>query len=314
MSVAVIVVNYNSGALLGRCLQSLSAQTLRADELVVVDNASTDAESQSILDTITTATVIRSETNLGYGGAINLAARKIETTDYIVCLNPDAFPEPGWLEAIVDAADKHTDYGSFASLMLRADDTSVVDGAGDELHFTGIPWRRFHQRELHDNLQTEPVFSACAGAALYRTSLFNEIGGFDEVYFMYVEDIDLGFRLQLAGYPCLFVRDAIVHHIGSAVTGEGSDFSVYFGHRNLVYCYFKNMPPLLLLATLPFHILANLVTLIVLTARGRGNTIGKAKLDALRKIPAAIHARDDPSRKVSSRDIWRLLSKSMTRE
>ena len=313
MSVAIIIVNYNSGALLSRCLKSLSDQTLCADELVVVDNASTDAESQSMLASITTATVIKSETNLGYGGAINLAVRKIDTTDYIVCLNPDAFPEPYWLEAMVNAADNHPNYGSFASLMLREDDTSVVDGAGDDLHFTGIPWRRFHQRALHDNLQTEPVFSACAGAALYRTSLFNQLGGFDEVYFMYVEDIDLGFRLQLAGHPCLFVRDAIVHHIGSAITGEGSDFSVYFGHRNLVYCYFKNMPLLLLLTTLPFHILANLFTLAVLTVKGHGGAIGKAKLDALKKLPSSIRARNNISRKVSNRDIWKMLNKSIIR-
>jgi GT2 family glycosyltransferase len=313
MSVAVIIVNYNSGALLSRCLKSLSDQTLCADELVVVDNASTDAESQRMLDAITTATVIRSEQNLGYGGAINLAVRKIDTTDYIVCLNPDAFPEPDWLEAMVNAANSHPDYGSFASLMLREDDTAVIDGAGDELHFTGIPWRRFHQQKLHDNLQTEPVFSACAGAALYRTVLFNQLGGFDAEYFMYVEDIDLGFRLQLAGHPCLFVRDAIVHHIGSAVTGEGSDFSVYFGHRNLVYCYFKNMPLLLLLTALPFHILANLVTLVVLVVQGRGGAIGKAKWDAFKKLPSAIRARNNVSRKVSSRDIWKLLNKSMIR-
>ena len=87
MSVAIIIVNYNSGALLSRCLKSLSDQTLCADELVVVDNASTEAESQIMLDAITTATVIRNEQNLGYGGAINLAVRKIDTTDYIVCLN-----------------------------------------------------------------------------------------------------------------------------------------------------------------------------------------------------------------------------------
>ena len=313
MSVAIIIVNYNSGALVSRCLKSLSEQTLCADELVVVDNASTDAESGSMLDAITNATVIRSDLNLGYGGAINLAVQKLTTTDYIVCLNPDAFPEPDWLEAIVNAADSHPDHGSFASLMLREDDISIVDGAGDELHFTGIPWRRFHKRTLPDNLQTEPVFSACAGAALYRTSLFNQLGGFDERYFMYVEDIDLGFRLQLAGHPCLLVSDAIVHHIGSAVTGEGSDFSVYFGHRNLVYCYFKNMPLLLLLATLPFHILANIVTLVVLTAKGRGRAVGKAKLDALKQLPFAIRARSKVSRKVSSRDIWRLLSKAVIR-
>jgi GT2 family glycosyltransferase len=313
MSVAVIIVNYNSGALLSRCLKSMSDQTLCADELVVVDNASTDAESQSVLASVTTATVIKSETNLGYGGAINLAVRKIDTTDYIVCLNPDAFPEPNWLEAMVNAADNHPNYGSFASLMLRADDITVVDGAGDNLHFTGIPWRRLHQRALNDGLQTEPVFSACAGAALYRTSLFIQFGGFDDVYFMYVEDIDLGFRLQLAGHPCLFVRDAIVHHIGSAITGEGSNFSVYFGHRNLVYCYFKNMPLPLLLATLPFHIMANLITLVVLAIKGRGGAIGKAKLDALKKLPSAIRARKHVSRRVSSRDIWKLLNKSIIR-
>ena len=313
MSVAVIIVNYNSGALLSRCLKSMSDQTLCADELVVVDNASTDAESQSVLASVTTATVIKSETNLGYGGAINLAVRKIDTTDYIVCLNPDAFPEPNWLEAMVNAADNHPNYGSFASLMLRADDITVVDGAGDNLHFTGIPWRRLHQRALNDGLKTEPVFSACAGAALYRTSLFIQFGGFDDVYFMYVEDIDLGFRLQLAGHPCLFVRDAIVHHIGSAITGEGSNFSVYFGHRNLVYCYFKNMPLPLLLATLPFHIIANLTTLVVLAIKGRGGAIGKAKLDALKKLPSAIRARKHVSRKVSSRDIWKLLDKSIIR-
>lgn len=312
MSVAVIIVNYNSGALVSRCLKSLSDQTLCADELIVVDNASTDPGSQSMLDAITNATVIRSDVNLGYGGAINLAVKKL-TTDYIVCLNPDAFPEPDWLEAIVNAAEVHSGYGSFASLMLRDDDNSIVDGAGDELHFSGIPWRRFHKRTLPDNLQTEPVFSACAGAALYRTSLFNQLSGFDERYFMYVEDIDLGFRLQLAGHPCLFVSNAIVHHIGSAVTGEGSDFSVYFGHRNLVYCYFKNMPLLLLLATLPFHILANIVTLAVLTAKGRGGAAGKAKLDALKHLPYAIRARSNVSRKVSSRDVWRLLSKSVIR-
>ena len=313
MSVAVIIVNYNSAALLSRCLKSLSEQTLCAEEIVIVDNASTEAESHSMLNAISAATVIRSEKNLGYGAAINLAVRKIDTTDFIVCLNPDAFPEPDWLENIVKAAGDHPEYGSFASLMLRDDDPSIIDGAGDELHFTGIPWRRFHQRRLDNNLQTEPIFSACAGAALYRTSLFNSLGGFDETYFMYIEDIDLGFRLQLAGYPCLFARNAIVRHVGSATTGEGSDFSVYFGHRNLVYCYFKNMPFLLLMATLPFHLLANVVTLVVLAAKGRGGAIGKAKLDALKKLPSAIRARNRVSRRVSNRAIWKLLNKTMIR-
>ena len=310
MSVAVIIVNYNSGSLLLRCLQCLSDQTLRADQLVVVDNASDDPGSLELLDAITSATVMKSKTNLGYGAAINLAVREIKTTDYIVCLNPDAFPEPNWLAGLVSAADQHPEFGSFASLMLRENDSTTIDGAGDELHFSGIPWRRLHQRALHDDLLTGPVFSACAGAALYRTQVFNEVGGFDEAYFMYIEDIDLGFRLQLAGYPCLFVRDAIVHHIGSAIAGEGSDFSVYFGHRNLVYCYFKNMPLWLLLPTLPFHILANLWSILVFTTRGSFRTIINAKLDAISRIPSAIKARRGNLSSVSVFYIWKLLNKT----
>ncbi len=310
MSVAVIIVNYNSAALLQRCVQCLSDQTLAPDKVVIVDNASDDACAPITLDEIGNADLLRLTDNLGYGGAINRALAMLDDMEYVCCLNPDAFPEPAWLENFVRAADKQPGCGSFASLMLKFDEPGIVDGAGDELHFTGIPRRRFHGKRLDDlRIKTEPVFSACAGAAMYRMAALKAVGGFDETLFMYVEDIDLGFRLQLRGYPCLLVSDAVANHIGSATTGERSAFSIYHGHRNLVYSYIKNMPLPLLLATLPAHILANLWTLLVFAFKGSFKNILRAKRDALRMLPAAVRARNPGAQTVRTIYIWRLFRK-----
>jgi GT2 family glycosyltransferase len=314
MTVAVVIVNYNSSLLLERCLQCLSDQTERADRVIIVDNASTEPESLALLEEISNAEVIYCEENLGYGAAINRAVSSLQDIDYVCCLNPDAFPKPEWLANLILEADQHPSYGSFASLMLKAEDESTIDGAGDELHFTGIPWRRFHGKLLADTeIETGPVFSACAGAAMYRIEAFTRFGGFDESFFMYVEDIDLGFRLQLAGLPCLLVRGAIVLHVGSAITGEASPFSIYHGHRNLVYNYFKNMPMVLLLWTLPFHLLANFWSILVFACRGSTTTICKAKLDATLQISSAVRARDPAKQLVSNGYIWQLLAKTPVR-
>lgn len=282
MSVAVIIVSYNSASLLERCLQSLSDQTIQADKVIVVDNASTEAATHVLLDEITHAEVIRLDTNLGYGGAINHAARQLEDMEFICCLNPDAFPESDWLAQLLLSAETHPRHGSFASLMLKDIDPDIIDGAGDVMHISGVPWRRFHGRRLSDQkLKRETVFSACAGAALYRLDTFMKVSGFDPTFFMYVEDIDLGFRLNRIGAPCLFVPEAVVRHGGSAITGYRSDFSIYYGHRNLIWSYFKNMPTTLLVLTLPLHLFVNLVIIFVYALRGKGGTICRAKWHGL---------------------------------
>ena len=184
--------------------------------------------------------------------------------------------------------------------MLKADNQQLVDGAGDVLHLSGIPRRRYHGYRLNSlSLRSEEVFSPCGGAALYDVAAFKNAGGFDERYFMYVEDIDLGFRLQLAGYRCLFVPEARVHHIGSATTGRESAFSVYHGHRNLVWNYFKNMPLGLLLLGLPLHLIATLLLLVTAFRRGQGTTMLKAKRDALLGLPDYLRERQKTIRNVS---------------
>lgn len=292
MAIAVVIVNYNSGALLERCLACLQDQTLKPDHIIVVDNNSTEALSGKLLDSLTGITVIRLPENVGYGAAINAAAEELKDVDLLCCLNPDAFPDADWLEQLQLVSFSHPDCGAFASLMIDAADPALIDGAGDVLHLSGIPWRRYHGRQSTSvALEAGPVFSACGGAAMYRMAAFQAVGGFDEHYFMYLEDVDLGMRLQLAGYSCWFEPSARVQHIGSAITGYQSDFSVYHGHRNVIYNYFKNMPVFLLIVLLPLHVAMNIMVMVVYSFRGKFASILNAKLDGLRMIPLAIQQR-----------------------
>jgi len=170
---------------------------------------------------------------------------------------------------------------------MVAGDPSLVDGAGDVYHVSGLAWRAGHRRRLADvsvALNAGPVFAACAAAALYRRDDWMRAGGFDERYFCYAEDVDLGFRLQLLGRGCRYVPEAVAEHIGSAVSGVGSAFSVYHGYRNLEWTFIKNMPSSLLWRYLPLHVLAVFAQIAWFGTRGRGGSAIRSKWDALRGL------------------------------
>lgn len=138
-------------------------------------------------------------------------------------------------------------------------------------------------------------------------------GGFDEDFFCYVEDVDLGFRLRLLGHRCWYVPDSVVLHVGSAVTGRRSDFSIYHGHRNLVWTFVKNMPGVLFWLLLPLHVVLNLVSVIWFALRGQGAVILRAKRDALLGLPKMWRKRQQiqKARVASVRDIWRVIDKRL---
>ena len=311
-SVAVIIVSYNSSDYLSKCLEHVRAQTWQPDRVIVIDNNSTEQASLEQLKGLTAVELIRLSDNVGYGGAINRAVDKIRGIDFIATLNPDAFPDANWLESLMTAAALYPRCGS-ASLTVKAKDRNKIDGAGDILHISGVPWRRFHNKLISEsNLVNEPVFSACAGAALFRLTSFRRVGGFDESFFMYVEDVDLGFRLQLAGAPCRFVPEAVAEHIGSASTGINSPFSVYHGHRNLTAVYLKNMPTSLLVLTLPLHLIACLLTILILGCRGRLAAICKRNSMPSR-IPTRLKQHSLISQTVPTKYIWQQLQKWLYR-
>ena len=313
MSVSVILVNWNSGYLLAECLQHLELQTIPPECIFVVDNASTDG-SADIKNVSGRVTLLKMADNIGFAAANNQALDRCRT-EFVVLLNIDAFPEPDWIEQLLKAALKHPDVAAFGSCQLSYENPTILDGIGDSYHLSGLVWRNGHGRRWRSqDLITHEIFSPCAAAAMYRLSALVDVGAFDEDYFCYVEDVDLGFRLRLAGYKAIYVPDAVVRHMGSIITGgQRSDFSVYHGHRNLVWTYLKNMPGLLFWFFLPLHLLLNIVTIGVFTLRGQLRVILKAKLDAIKNIPQTLvkRKRIQDKRVAKIQDIWKICDKHL---
>jgi GT2 family glycosyltransferase len=214
------------------------------------------------------------------------------------------------LEKLLQAAERHPEFSFFASRQLQANAPHLLDGAGDALHINGLAWRRYASWPAAQfGLEPEEVFSPCAAAALYPRRAFLQVGGFDEDFFSYHEDVDLGFRLRLQGFRCLYVPDAVVHHIGSATLGAQSDFALYHWQRNFIWSFVQNMPAALLGIALPLHLAANFIYQIVYTRRGRGKVLWKAKWDALRGLGHALRKRSrvQKDRKVSNAELLRVM-------
>lgn len=306
--VSVIIVNWNGERFLERCLSALTKQSRQPDEIIVLDNASTD-DSLSIIRRFPEIRLMAQESNTGFARGNNLAiAAASPSSRWIALLNPDAFPEPDWLETLLSAAQSRPDCATFASCLLDARTPQRLDGTGDAYHASGLVWRIGHgQATPAQPPPPHEVFSACAAAALYRRDALQEIGGFDEDYFCYVEDVDLGFRLRLAGYGCLYIPESVVHHVGSGTTGsQHSDFALYHGHRNLVWTFVKNMPGILFWLLLPLHLALNLFSLGWFALHGHGRVILRAKRDALRGLPAMWRKRRkiQQTRRIKTRAIW----------
>lgn len=312
MPITVIIINWNSGELLTKCLQHLKAQTIQPERVLVVDNASTDGSLIGTGKSAINVTVLRMNTNLGFAAGNNHALAKCDT-EFVAMLNPDAFPEIDWLERLLEAAHTYPGVAAFGSRQLCHDNPEVLDGIGDNYHISGLAWREcYGMRQQLRDLVSQEIFSPCAAAALYRRQALVDAGGFDEDFFCYLEDVDLGFRLRLSGHKAIYVPDAVVHHVGSASTGgELSDFAVYHGFRNPVWVFIKNMPGILFWLLLPLHIALNLVSILLFSMRGQSGVILKAKKDAFLGISRMWRKRRNiqKNRVASIGTVWKALDK-----
>ncbi len=311
-SIVILIVNWNSDDWLKMCLQAIADQTQNPQRVIVIDNASTDHSLDGIEKILPNVEIIYNTENSGFAKANNIAIKSIKDTQWTVLLNPDAVPEPDWLENLIYATKEHPGYNFFACKMIDAADPSKLDGIGDTYHTSGHAWRRgFGKNSSQRGKTVKECFSPCAAAAMYRTDILKQIHGFDENFFCYFEDVDLGFRLRLLGYRCLYVPTAVVAHAGSATTGKRSDFSVYYGHRNMIWTYFKNMPWQLFWIYLPQHIIMNIVAILVLFLRGQGSIALQAKYDAVKRLSRVWQDRKNiqKNRKIKSIHIWRMMSK-----
>ncbi|MDR5772365.1 MULTISPECIES: glycosyltransferase family 2 protein [unclassified Caballeronia] len=282
--VGVAIVNWNSQEMLDRALEALARQTVMPHRVVVVDNASKQFRAAPVAPDNTLYE--RLDYNSGFARGNNLAVRKLGDCDWIALVNPDAFVSADWIERMLQAAKNEPDYAFFAGKTLIAANPSLLDGAGDVYHVSGLVWRRGYRSVDVDAAEKTEVFGPCAATAMYAKDAFDAVNGFDEDFFCYVEDVDLAFRLRLAGYRCLFVPEATALHVGSGATGgEHSQFAVYHGHRNLTWAYVKNMPGPWFWVFLPLHVMMTIAACALFSLHGQTRTILRAKRDALRGLP-----------------------------
>lgn len=254
----IVIPNYNGLRFLDDCMSSLDAQSVKDFITLVVDNGSSEEDISWLKhwqsgDPLHRTLILNKE-NLGFSGAVNQGINWAldHHIPYTLLLNNDTKASPDFVEALEKRMDEDKEGSIFAlsSKMIKMHDNSVMDDAGDQ--YTVLGWQ--FQRGLDEPTSSplwnreSPVFSACAGAAMYRTSAFKTVGLFDENHFAYLEDIDLCFRAQLYGYKVLFCEKAVVQHVGSGTSGSKyNDFKVRLSSRNSVYLLYKNLPAFMIL-------------------------------------------------------------------
>jgi GT2 family glycosyltransferase len=289
--VSIVIVVYESGPTLGRCLAAVRAQSFTDYELIVVDNASSDRVAQAAAQADAGIVLIENAENLGFAAAVNQGARRASGR-WLALLNPDAYAQPEWLERLLDAAHANPQVRSFTSRQLMADHPGWLDGLGDVMSLAGFPFRGGFGHKDPGALEPGWVFSGCGGAMMVERDLFLDLGGFDERLFCYCEDVDLGYRLRLVGEPTLLVPDAVVSHVGSASTGgRRSEFAVFHGTRNRFWVFVKDTPPVLFWLTLPLHILATAVLFATHAMRGELGAPMRGLTAGIRNLHVALEAR-----------------------
>ncbi len=266
--VTIIIPNYNGIQYIRGCIDSLLAQTMKPD-IIVVDNASTDG-SADIVREYDGIRLIELEDNFGFCRAVNEGIA-VTATKYVILLNNDTKAEPDFVEELYRAIDKHDDTFSVASKMLQMDSPDRIDSAGDL--YCALGWAfslgKDHKSSRYD--KESVIFSACGGASIYRKELFEQIGYFDELHFSYLEDVDVGYRARIMGYVNRYTPKAVVYHAGSASTGSRyNPFKVRLAARNSWYVIYKNMPALQIVINLPFFLIGFGLKALFFIFRGYG--------------------------------------------
>lgn len=240
----VIIPNWNTRCWLPGCLDGLRKQRYRDFRIILVDNGSTDGSVPFVQQHYPEVQVLAFKSNRGFAPAVNAGVRQTRSP-YVALLNADTIPQPGWLLHLVEAIKSAPDVGCVASKMLSLENPSVIDDAGDVFSWYGSARKRGQGEPAERYNRSEEVLSACAGAALYRRTMLEELGGFDEAFISYLEDIDLGLRARLLGYRCLYVPEAEVLHQGHGA-GIARSRYVYLMTRNRLAVLTKNIPSSLL--------------------------------------------------------------------
>ena len=250
------------------CFESLKEQTVRDFKVLVVDNGSTDGSVEWLKEHRVPSIFLKE--NTGFSGAVNTGIRAADTP-YVLLLNNDTRVEPGFVAAMERAMDQSPKIFSVSSRMIQMYHPELLDDAGDMYSILGWAYQRGVGRSVNLYQKSCRVFSACAGAAIYRRAVFDEIGLFDELHFAYLEDIDVGWRAKLYGYDNVYCPDAAVYHVGSGTSGSRyNSFKVRLAARNCIYLNYKNMPGWQILLNAPFLLAGIFVKYLFFVKNGFG--------------------------------------------
>lgn len=289
LPVSVVIPNYNGITYLEDCLSTLYKSTKLPAEVIIVDNASTDGSLEFIKESYPQVNVVSHSINTGFTGAVNhgICASKEK---YVFLLNNDTKIEKDCLEKLVKAMNSDEKVFSAGALMLRMDEPEVVDNGGDTMNLLGYP-KSFLNGKSKLNIFKDryaPVFTACAGAAIYRKEVLGKIGLFDDLHFAYFEDVDIGYRARIYGYKNISVRDAVVYHKGSATSGSKHNaFKVSLSSKNSVLLHVKNMPALQYICNFPFLLLGYLIKFAFFTLIGLGKEYFKGIISGFKLAMSA---------------------------
>lgn len=283
--ITVVIPNYNGMDYLRGCLEALYAQEAGTPDfqVLVVDNGSSDKSAEQAEALFPAVRVIRLSENTGFSHAVNVGIRASDTP-YIILLNNDTKVKAGFVKNLYDAIRKNKRAFSVSARMLMWDRPELTDDAGDLYTVMGWAYARGKGRPAQNYDRKVKVFSACAGAAIYRRSILEEIGLFDELHFAYLEDLDLGYRARIYGYCNLYEPGAEVLHFGSASTGSRYNLrKTELASANSVYVVYKNMPLLQLIWNLPFLIPGFLIKWLFFCRKRMGTVYLKGIAEGIRR-------------------------------
>lgn len=288
--ISVIIINYNGKHLLKECIQSILNQSYPDIEIIMVDNASRDGSAEFIEELFPQIKIIKLSLNTGFAGG-NIEGLKYASGDYIMLLNNDVAIDMDCVNNLVASMEKHPDVG-IASAKMLVYGKDIIDSAGDGFSTSLKGFKRGEGLQANHYDNEEYIFGACAGAAIYRRKMIEEIGFFDEDFFLIHEDTDLNLRAQLAGWKVLYVSSAIAYHKVRSTIGNMSDTAIYYSLRNCELVRMKNIPTGIFLRCLPAFIIGSILDFLFFALKhGKIRLYFKAKIDAIRLLPKMLKKR-----------------------
>ena len=323
--ISVVVLNWNGHQVLDNCLRSLCNQTYLPLEMIVVDNASTDGSVDFLKDKFQDVNLIINEKNLGFGAGNNIGIRASQGK-YIMMLNNDTRLDPKCVEELKRSIERDKSYGACASKILLEDQPDLIDGVGIVVCPDGLSFGRgrLEKRDRYD--KEEELFFAADCACLYRREMLEDIGLYDEDFFAYADETDMGWRAQLAGWKCTYSPNAIVYHLHSVSSGgRVSSFKAFLVERNRIWVMVKNFPISLILLG-QFYTLRRYFYQAYGALRGKGaagqfasdfskaelvKILLRAYLSAGKQIPLMLKKRKmiQQKKRITNREVYRLIKR-----